>query len=162
MKKNIDIKKDKVDLITEKIKESKSITVIEYHNINVAKINDIRNKLRESNCEMKVYKNSLFKLAAKKANFEDINETLLGPNAFIFSYEDPLIGPKIVHGFSKKDKNIKFKSGIYDGDVCNKEEITIIAKSPSKDELIGMFASSLLHPLRMFAISVKEIANKKQ
>ena len=81
--KNLNAKKDVVKEITEKINNSASVIVFTYQGLTVADMSNLRNDLRKSNSEVKVYKNTL----AKRA-FEDLKvdnaEFWEGPNAILF------------------------------------------------------------------------------
>lgn len=147
--------------ILEKVKNSKSMVVAEYHNLTVKQLDDLKNQLREKNVELKVYKNNLVSLAVKEAGFSELDPFLVGPNAFAFGIEEEITPAKILAKFAKKNPALKLKAGIYGQAVLDTASIIEIASLPTKEELIAKFMSLLQYPLRKFAVLCDEIAKKQ-
>ncbi len=83
----VEAKQQKVDLITEQLKNSVSTIIVDYRGLTVAQVTELRKQLREAGIEYKVYKNTLVRRAAEAAGIEGLEETLTGPNAIAFSNE---------------------------------------------------------------------------
>ncbi|AGM26571.1 50S ribosomal protein L10 [Spiroplasma syrphidicola EA-1] len=147
--------------ITDNFKNANSAVVVEYQKLTVAEFTQLRRMLAEQDVSIKVYKNNLVDLAAKEAGFADLSAFLTGPNAFAFGTGEQMAAAKTLAKFAKTHPALKLKAGIYEGKVLDTKGIVEIASLPTKNELIAMFASSLLYPLRMFAIGVKEIAKTR-
>lgn len=161
MKPALQNKSNIVQEIADKIKNSKSTTIIHYHGTTVENLSSLRKQLRNENASLKIYKNNLVKLALKQLKINNLDASLLGPNALVFSIDDEIIAPKILANFAKKNKNLILKSAIFDGKVILGDELQEIATLPSKEGLISMFASAIISPLIKIALVLKEIANKK-
>ena len=71
----IDEKKKVVEEIASKMKESASYVFFEYRGLTVTETNELRRKLRESDSEFKIYKNTLSKRALETLNI-DLNDTI--------------------------------------------------------------------------------------
>lgn len=162
MKAILKVKKNVIEEITNKIKNSSSITVVQYHGLTVSNLMELRNLLRKEDVEFKVYKNTLMQLAAKELKLTDLVEELVGPNALVFSNKDEISGPKILATFAKKVKALKLKAAIFEGRVVKQDELMTIANLPSRDVLISMFASAIISPLRSFALVAKAIAEQRE
>ena len=147
--------------IVDNLKTVNSAVIVEYQKLTVAEFTELRRTLTEKSVSIKVYKNNLVSLAAKEAGFGELDQFLTGPNAFAFGTGEEMAAAKTLAKFAKKHPALKLKAGIYEGKVLDTKAITEIALLPTKDELLSMFASSLLYPLRMFAIAVKEIAKTR-
>src|SRR3954471_4357386 len=102
----IEVKKQLVDEITDKLKASVSTVVVDYRGLNVAQVTELRKQLREAGVEFKVYKNSLTRRATEFAGVDGINEHLVGPNAVAFSNEDVVAPAKIINDFAKKNEQL--------------------------------------------------------
>lgn len=148
------IKEAIVDEIAKKIQDSKSFIVAEYAGLTVSDIYDLRNKLRENDIEMKVYKNRLVKLAVKKLNLQGFDSELIGPNTFIFGYGDDISPSKILVDFAKDKESLKVKVGTFEGKTIDKDGILEIASLPSMEEALTKLASSLMAPLKNMSISL--------
>jgi len=59
----LEAKKQVVSEIIDKIKNSESVILFQYQGLAVAELTELRSKLKEVNADIKVYKNTLLKLA---------------------------------------------------------------------------------------------------
>ena len=59
MSANFEAKKVVVQEITEKIKASKSVVLVDYNKLTVKEVSELRSKCKKAGCEYKVYKNTL-------------------------------------------------------------------------------------------------------
>ncbi len=157
----LEAKKAIVGELTDLLKTSNSVVVAEYRGLNVAELTELRKELLKKNAKMGVYKNSLFTRAVDELGHEDLNQYLVGPNAYI-TCEDPLEGPKVVTKFAKKHENLIIKGGLIEGKVMSADEIKDLAKLPNREGVLSMLLSVLQAPVRSFACAVKAIADKQQ
>jgi len=156
--KSLKAKKDIVNEISDKIKNSESVIVFSYQGMNVADVTKLRNELREANSEMKIYKNTLARRAFSDTGLND-EEFWQGPNAIIFG--STLLEPiKIISNFGKDNECIKIRSGIADGKVLDIDTINEYASIPSREGLLNMFAAGIMEHARNFAICVDLYAKK--
>jgi large subunit ribosomal protein L10 len=141
-------KEELVEQIATKIKESKSIVFADYRGLSVEEINEIRSQLREKGVEMKVLKQNLFAIAAKKAGADiDTTELKGHPIAYVFG-TDEVAPAKTIHDFTKKHENLEMIGGALDGKTITKEELNHLALMPSREELYAKVVGSLASPLR--------------
>ncbi len=161
-KENVAAKSKVVDEVTESFKNASSVVIVDYLGLTVEEVTDLRKQLRDEGVKMQVIKNKILDRVAEKAGYEDLKSTFAGPTAVVFSSEDPVAGPKIVHNFAKTNDVLKLKGGVIDGKVASLDEITAYAALPSREELLSTLANILQAPVRNFAYGVKAIADKKQ
>jgi len=139
-----------IDEIANNVKESSSFIFLENNGLTVAETMELRRKLKESNSELKIYKNTLVARALRDLNI-DLESELNGPKVVAFGKD--IIEPiKAVAEFSKKHENLVMKVGIVDGKVTELDELKKLATIPSREGLLTMFASGLLAIPRDFAI----------
>jgi len=156
--KNLNAKREVVSEITQKIKESASVIVFTYQGLTVAQLAELRNELKKTNSEVKIYKNTLAKRAFNDADIQN-EEFWAGPNAILFGAE--LLEPiKVISKFSKDNKNVEIKTGLADGKVLTLDEIKAYAEIPSREGLLCMFAGGLMEHARNFAIGIDLYAKK--
>lgn len=155
-------KKQIVEEITEKFKNSVSTVVVDYRGLNVAEITELRKQLREAGVEFKVYKNTLTRRAAEAAELAEINDVLTGPNAIAFSNDDVVAPAKILNNFAKENEALEIKVGVIEGKVVSVEEIKALAELPSREGLLSMLLSVLQAPIRNFALAAKAVAEQKE
>src|SRR5699024_12358007 len=74
-----------INEIKENIENAKSLVLVDYRGLNVSELTELRKRFREENVLYKVYKNTMMDFAFKELGYEDILESLEGPNAVAFS-----------------------------------------------------------------------------
>jgi large subunit ribosomal protein L10 len=156
-------KKQIVSEISEKIKNAKSVVLVEYKGLTVEKANELRNKCREAGVEYKVYKNTLMRFAFEELGYKDITAQLEGPNAIALSYDDEVSAARVTNDFAKATNEIiQIKAGISDGRVINADEVKALASVPSRDILLAQLAGVLQGNLRNLAYMLDQIAKKDE
>ena len=143
-----DIKKEILQDLIAKLKESKGVVLTDYQGMNVSQISSLRNELREKKVEFKIVKNSLMEKASEELNVEDLTKDLIGCTAIAFSGEDGVAPARLLKEYFKKNKiDLKVKSGLIDGRVFSSRKIMEIASLPSKDVLIAQMINGVKSPL---------------
>lgn len=160
--KNINLKKEEVSKLAEKIKNSKLVLLTDYRGINVADVTGLRNELRNTNSEYKVIKNNITKRALEECGLNGLEDKLEGPTAVIMTEEDYLEPTKIIYNFTKNNDYYKIKGGVIDGKVMTAEEIIVLAKLPSRQDLLSMLAGGLLATISKFAIALDQVRIQKE
>ncbi|MGD6968840.1 50S ribosomal protein L10 [Rossellomorea vietnamensis] len=158
----LDQKKQIVDEISDKMKNSVSTIIVDYRGLNVSEVTELRKQLREAGIDFKVYKNTMTRRAAEAAGFEGLNEVLTGPSAIAFSTEEVVAPAKIINNFAKDHEALEIKAGIIEGTVTSVEEVKAIAELPSREGLLSMLLSVLQAPMRNFALATKAVADQKE
>ena len=159
----LESKKQIVSEISEKLKDAKSVVLVEYKGLTVEKANELRNKCREAGVEYKVYKNTLMRFAFEELGYEDITESLKGPNAIALSYEDEVSAARITNDFAKaNNETIVLKAGIAEGKVLDADEVKVLANIPSREILLGQLAGVLQGNLRNLAYMLDQISKKDE
>ena len=144
--------------IADKIKNSESVVLFTYHGLTVADMADLRNKIKDANGEVKIYKNTLVKRALDDMGI-DLSSFLEGPNAIVFGKD--IIEPiKAISAFNKKHDNVSLVTGIVNGEVVTLDTISEYATIPSMEGLLTMFAGGLIEHLKNLSIALNLYADK--
>lgn len=139
-----------IDEIADKVKESNTVVFFEYRGLTVSEMTELRKSLRNSGSDVKVYKNTLAKRALDTMNY-DMKGELNGPKAM--AYGTDVIAPiKTLSDFAKKHQALEIKIGIVDGQVADQTMLAKLAATPSRDQLLTMFAAGLLEHVKNVAI----------
>ncbi len=159
-----------------KIKEDlgavNAVWVVDYRGLTVKEIQQLRNNIREADAGMKVYKNTLMRLALADLELPNMDAILEGPSAFVFAGEDPVASAKAIKDFAKKNKNLVIKGGLMDGMFVDAAQVEAIASLPSREELIAKLLGTVTNPMSQivrvlnapmesFARCVSQIAEQK-
>ena len=139
-------KDDKIKLIKEKIDKAQVAIVTEYKGLSVEEITKLRRALQKDGGDYMVTKNTLAKIALKGTDFEVLAESLTGPIAIAFGFEDQVSPAKAVAKFIKDTKKGAILGGALDGKLLDAKEVEALAKLPSKEELIAKILGSINSP----------------
>ena len=167
MSANLEAKKAVVAEIEEKIAKAQSITIVEYKALTVEAITALRAKCRAAGVDYCVLKNTMVRRAMQNQGIEMDKAVLEGPNAYIFSNNDPISGPKLVKEFiaaAEKDKKVPaltIKGGYMDGAVQSVEAVKALADILPREQLIAKIMAVLNSQATKLALVVKAIAEKQ-
>lgn len=128
------------------------LILVDYRGLKVTEINQLRRNLEKSgDCDLLVAKNTLTRRAFEGTDMEKLFPHMVGPNAMLFAYEDPVGPTKALTEFAKDHQKLEIKAGVLAGNEISPEQIANLAKMPSKDELRAQLAGTLIAPIRDFA-----------
>lgn len=151
MSANFEAKKVVVQEITEKIKASKSVILVDYNKLTVAEVSALRNKCKQAGCEYKVYKNTLVRKALNDLGHSDFDSDLNGPTAVAFG-SDETSAAKVMQTAAKDyEGKIVIKSAFVDNAYVDKAGVKALASMPSREELIAKMLGSMQAPMSNFA-----------
>ena len=119
------------------------IVLTDYKGLDVTTINDLRRKLRESNIEYQVVKNTLLVRAAENTDIALIKDHFKGPSAVAISYDDPVAPAKVLTQFAKDNKKLEIKVGVLNGKVLDVQAIKALATLPSREVMLAHVLSTL-------------------
>ncbi|CAB5100477.1 LSU ribosomal protein L10p (P0) [Olavius algarvensis associated proteobacterium Delta 3] len=130
-----------VEELHDKFTRSKVLILTDYMGLNVEDMNALRSKLRESEIEFKVVKNTLLKRAAEGTDAAHIVDSFKGPSAIALSYDDPVAPAKVLTDFAKEHKKLEIKIGEMDGNVLDVAAIKSLSQLPSREVLLAKLLS---------------------
>ena len=130
----------KVEEVREGLTGASATLLTHYRGLSVTELAELRARLRESNAEMKVVKNTLAKRAATAAGIEGLDDLLEGPTGLVLCAEDPVGPAKALKAFSKDHPDLIIRGGYLDGEVLDGEAALRLADLESREELLARFA----------------------
>ncbi len=139
--------KQQLELIKDKLSKAKSVVIVDYSGTNATDQIKLRAMIKSAQGEMFVTKNSLINLAVTEKNLE---QSLVGMNALIISYEDAVSALKKLFEFKEEAEKLEIKQGLMMADgkiqVLSPDEVEQLSKLPDKDELMVMMIQRLQGP----------------
>lgn len=139
-------KEQQVGELKEKLARTASIVLADYRGLDVPTVTGLRDEFRKVQCEYKVYKNTLVKLAIKDTPMEGMSSLLEGPTAIIFSWESPSANAKIAAKVAKEQEKFVLKGGYFEGSVLDQKGVEGLAAMPGKDELRAKLLATFMAP----------------
>ncbi len=141
---NRDEKAGKVRILNETFTKAKFAVVTDYRGLKVTELEKLRKELRQNDAFIQVAKNTLLKLAVQGTEFEDLGESFTGTTAIAFSFEEPVGTAKVLADFAKEFDALKIRSAVMDGKVLTVDDVSALAKLPSRDQLLGQLCGVLV------------------
>ena len=153
-------KQNEVQVVVEKINNAGSTLFVDYLGLTVAEVTELRKKLHDEKCEMKVSKNNILRRAADEIGASDIDSHLVGPSAFVTS-PDEVTDAKIIYDFAKEHENLTIKAGLVGGKYYDEKQLAALAKLPNKLGMVSMLLSVLQAPYRGLAVALNRVSEQK-
>lgn len=136
-----------VEGLTEKISSASVLLLTDYRGFSVKDLTDLRKKLRPTDSELKIVKNTLLKRALAAAGFAGLDDHLAGSTALLLGYKDP-IGPlKALVSHIKEIEKGTVKAGLMEKVLIDGKGVIEISKLPSKEVLIAKVVGGFKAPL---------------
>ncbi len=157
--KTLEKKKNIVSEIVDKINDSSSVIFFDYRGLTDEEITELRKKLRESDSDMKVYKNTLTKRALDNVKLV-MDECVKGPSAIVYS-KDVVSPVKVIMDYAKKHDKLTVKGGIIDGEVSTIENLTKLSTIPSREGLLTMLAGGMIGIAKDLSVALNLYAEQK-
>jgi large subunit ribosomal protein L10 len=148
---------EKVAQITEELKASDILWVVDYRSLTVQQVEDLRRQIRGVGASFKVYKNTLTKLALANAELPTLDDILEGPSGFVFAAGEPVESAKVLKNFAKANKALELKGGLFKGDVMSVDQVKAIADLPTREELLAKLLGTLNNPMSKLVRTLNEI-----
>lgn len=143
-------KEQEIDRLKDSFSRAKSAILADYRGLTVAEMNDVRSKLRGASVELRVTKNTLAKIALAGTDAEALSDSLAGPTAVAFSYDDPVAGAKALYELVETYDDLEIKAGVLGNKLLAMEEIKALSKLPSKEILLSQLLSVMNGPMSGF------------
>jgi large subunit ribosomal protein L10 len=143
-----------VNEIKDKIENANITIFVEYRGLNVAKMTDLRRKLRSVDTDAKVCKNTFSRMALSSLNIEYPQEILVGTTLVVTSNGEAADSAKTLVQFAKEHDVVKIKGGVFEKQAVNAAAIKEIASLPSRDELIAKAVGAIKAPITGLVMSL--------
>jgi large subunit ribosomal protein L10 len=143
-------KQEKVTALAGRLERSPAIYLTDFTGLDVARLTELRRKLRAAGVEYVVVKNTLAKRALDVARVPGLGDHLTGPTGLVLAGADPVTAAKVLTEFRKEHELLAVKVGLVDGKAVTAEQVSRLAQLPSKAELLGQLGGALQAPLAGF------------
>lgn len=146
-----------MEAIKADLADVQAMWVVDACGLTVKEVESLRRAIREAGAAMKVYKNTIMRIALKEAEGPEMDDILEGPSAFVFCNGDVAAAAKAITEFAKGNDTLSVKGGMMDGKFVTAEEVAAIASLPSKEELLAKIAGAISGVARGVATSINGV-----
>jgi large subunit ribosomal protein L10 len=152
-RKSMEIKQKKVDELGD-IFSNSGVYLFDYRGLAVKEMEDLRDKVKALDANIKVIKNRLALKYFEREKKEIDPSVFKGPIAVAYGAEKFVEVAKVIVDFETKNKKIKIKSGFIEQKIVNESDIKNVAKLPGRMQLMSQLAYSIAMPLKKFGLSL--------
>ena len=147
--KNIEV----VENLTNKFRNSSALYFTKYTGMNVDQAASLRMKFIDNDVDFLVSKNTLSKIAAKNAGFDNLFDSILsGQIAIAYANSDPTSPARVIKDFSKENESFEVVGLYFDGYLYDPSKYKELANLPTKDVLLAKFVYALNSPMSKMAL----------
>jgi len=120
----------------------------DYRGLSTHELTSLRSQLRGSGIGYKVVKNTLARFAAERAGKDFLTNSFEGPVAIAFGYGDITEPARVLLDYIGKSKSELLVKGGFLGDrLLASEEVTTLARLPSREVLLAKVLAGMQGPL---------------
>jgi len=143
-------KQEMVTTLSAQLAGAPTVFVTDFTGLDVARITDLRRKLRAAGVEYVVVKNTLARRSLTDAQRAGLEPHLTGPTALVLGGADPVAPAKVLTDFAKEHEKPAIKIGLVEGKTVTADQVRQLAALPSKPELLAQLAGALQSPMAGF------------
>ena len=149
-----------VKKLEDKIKGASALYFTKYTGMNVAQATQLRRDFRNNSVEYKISKNTLTKIAAKNAGYDNLDDLFVGQVGIAYSKDDPSAPAKIIKDFIKENDFFKVSGILFDGNRIEQNLFNVLANLPSREEMYAKILNGLSQPMTKLTLLLNSPMNK--
>ncbi|HEX9217102.1 MAG TPA: 50S ribosomal protein L10 [Gemmatimonadales bacterium] len=145
-------KQKMVAALATQVATSPTIYVTDFTGLDVARITDLRRRLRAVGVEYVVVKNTLARRALTEKQLKDggLESFLAGPTALVLAGADPVGAAKVLTDFAKEFEKPAIKVGLVEGKPVTQAQVKSLAALPAKAQLLAQVGGAFQAPMAGF------------
>jgi len=147
--------------IKSRMGDDKNVVLMQLDCLTVARVNDLRSKLRAEGARMTVLKNRVASQVFEEIGLNGLGDVLDGMSAMAHAAgeEGVLTVSRVVTNWAKENKEstVHVLGGFMDGRVLSVDDVQTLATMPSRDELLSMIACAVVAPMQNIAGQLNEM-----
>jgi large subunit ribosomal protein L10 len=140
-----------VEEVKDELADNPATILTDYRGLSVTALAELRRELRHAGARYVVVKNTLARLAARDAGFEELEELFVGPTALTICADDPVGPAKALRRFAKDHPQLVVKGGVLEGRVVDAETAEKLADLATREELLQQLAGMMYSALANMA-----------
>ena len=143
-------KQETVTALATKLRGASTLYLTDFTGLNVARITELRRRLRAAGVEYLVVKNTLARRALGAAEVAGLEPHLAGPTGLVLAGADPVGAAKVLADFAREFEKPAIKVGLVEGKTVTPEQVKRLAALPSRNELLAQLGGAFRTPLAGF------------
>ena len=144
-------KQETVTALAARLKRTTTLYVTDFTGLDVAKMTQLRRRLRQAGTDFVVVKNTLARRALGDAQVPGLEDHLAGPTGLVLAGADPVAAAKVLADFAREFEKPAIKVGLVDGKAVTPAQVKRLASLPPRLELLSQLGGTLQAPMASFA-----------
>ena len=141
-----------IDRLRESFSKCSIAILTDYRGLSTPEITILRRKLRESDIEYRVVKNTLARFAAERSGRDDLVSFFRGPVAIAFGYGNITEPAKALSDYIRTSKvSLDIKGGFLGDRLLTAGDVTTLATLPPREILLAKVLGGMQSPITMLA-----------
>jgi large subunit ribosomal protein L10 len=140
-------KQETVTALATRLKRTTTLYVTDFTGLDVAKMTQLRRRLRQAGTDFVVVKNTLARRALGDAQVPGLEDHLAGPTGLVLAGADPVAAAKVLADFAREFEKPAIKVGLVDGKAVTPAQVKRLASLPPRLELLGQLGGTLQAPM---------------
>lgn len=145
-----------IEDLNARLRASSLAVMTEYRGLTVAQLDRLRRELKQVGGRYQVTKNTLTRRALKDTVFGKLEELLRGPTGLVTTAADPVAVAKVLVRFAEQHDKLKITGGVLDGSVLPAENVSALAKLPSREVLLAQLLGLINAPASQLLRTIQE------
>lgn len=159
-----------IDAVADRIGDASDMLVVDVSTVDAVTVNRMRLAWAEKGIHALTVKNTLARKALERKGVAGLDGVLDGPSTLVYGGEDVVALSKEITQWAKDIEQLSVKGGTVDGQSLDEAGVTVLSKSPSREELLSTIvaqilspganiSAALLGPGKLIASQVKQVAD---
>jgi large subunit ribosomal protein L10 len=144
-------KQELVAALADRLRRAPTVYITDFTGLDVAKMTQLRRRLRAAGVDYVVVKNTLALRALGDARVPGLEPHLAGPTGLVLAGPDPVSAAKVLWDFAKEFEKPAVKAGLVDGKAVTPEQVKRLASLPTRHELLAQLGGALQAPMASLA-----------
>jgi len=146
-------KKKQVEEIAE-IFDNSGVYLLDYRGLNVSQMNDLREKVKNLDANLRVIKNRLAIKYFEREKKEFGRELFKGPLAVAYTTDKFVEVAKALVDYEKENDKLEIKAGFIEKTFADREKVKYVAKLPGKEQLMAQLVGAISMPLKKMGMAL--------
>ena len=141
--------------------QAKGLYLTDFTGLDVPALTELRKRLAEEDVGYRVIKNRLAILAARKAEFPGLEDSLRGPTGLAYSDDDAVLPARLLAEFAgRANGRPRLKMGLVEGSIYVDHQLETLSRLPPREVLLGQMVTAIQGPLSNLAYCLQGILQK--
>ncbi len=143
--------------LADRLRRSRTLYVTDFTGLDVAKLTQLRRRLRAAGVEYVVVKNTLALRALGDANVSGLESQFAGPTGLVLAGADPVTAAQVLAEFAKEFEKPAIKAGLVEGKAVTPDQVKRLAGLPTRNALLAQLGGALQAPMAGFAAALNGV-----